>query len=92
MDEKMQVIIDAVETFGKDNTVDKFVEEMGEMIQAVMKYQQGEGSYRYMAEEMADLSITFCKMLYMLSVEKKGFLDEYRMQKEYKLQYLKDLL
>ena len=87
-----EVIISAVEKFGKENTVDKFLEECTEAMQMMLKYRQGDVRYKSLAEEFADLNITMMKVLYLITMEHTGFIDEYRHARSFKLQCLKDML
>lgn len=53
----------AVEVFGMEHQIRKFHEEIGEALQAMNKYLNGEDTLEHMAEELADLSVTLDEMV-----------------------------
>ena len=71
--------------FGQDRQVDKIIEEMGELQQALMKYRhEGKGpehdNYYNLTEEIADCFILLNQLLYLFDIEED--VDE---QVEYKI-------
>ena len=53
----------AVQTYGMEHQIRKFHEEMGEVMQAMNRYLNGEDSLEHLAEELADLSVTTEEMV-----------------------------
>lgn len=53
----------AVQTYGMEHQIRKFHEEMGEAMQAMNRYLNGEDTLEHLAEELADLSVTTEEMV-----------------------------
>lgn len=92
IDEITNIIEDAVEHFGMENTAHKFIEEMGECTQMVCKIMEGSTDYDHMAEEMADVLITWEKWLYAMCMADEYFFETYRAWKAEKLERLERLI
>lgn len=54
---EQDVLFSAIKLYGADHQLDKLVEEMGELLQALMKWRQG-GDKFHLLEELADVYIT----------------------------------
>lgn len=62
-DKEVKILIQAVETYGKANQVDKAIEEMSELTKALLKERQKAGSVNDIIEEIADVSIMLAQLL-----------------------------
>lgn len=82
----------SAERFGAVNTGHKFTEEMGECIQAVMKMMEGSQDFDHMAEEMADVMITWNKWHFTMKRHFEGYSDSYQKWQKVKYQKLEELL
>lgn len=54
---------EAIKTYGMEHQIRKFHEEMGEVMQAMNHYLNGEDTIEHLAEELADLSVTTEEMV-----------------------------
>ena len=61
----------AIRVFGMEHQLRKWHEELGEALQAVNKYLNGEDSIEHLAEELADLSVTTEEMVLGFGVEQQ---------------------
>lgn len=62
-DKEVKILMQAVETYGKANQVDKAIEEMSELTKALLKERQKAGSVNDIIEEMADVSIMLAQLM-----------------------------
>lgn len=69
MSKDKEIMSEAIKTFGYSNQVAKFVEEAGECIASVMRFQTKPNSFNQdkMCEELADLAIMVEQMKIMFS-------------------------
>lgn len=60
MNEK-EIYQNAIKTFGAEHQIEKFIEEIGEVLQSLIKWKHNSGRENkvHLIEEMADLEITF---------------------------------
>lgn len=84
---KDEIYREAINAWGPDMQIDMCVEEMAELIQALIKYKRGKGDLNNIAEEIADVSIMLEQMAMMFDCHNKsvGF-------KKFKLARLKNTL
>lgn len=70
-----EICSNAIKTFGWDNQRIKLLEEMGELIRAVCKFELGQCSVEHVAEEVADVEIMLeqLKQYYQIRGEVKTF-------------------
>lgn len=61
----------AIRVFGMEHQLRKFHEEIGEALQAVNKFLNGEDTIEHLAEELADLSVTTEEMVLGFGVEQQ---------------------
>lgn len=60
-----EVYCDAVYTFGEKHQITKALEELSELSTALARYQNGEGDFENITEEIADVEI-MCEQLQMI--------------------------
>lgn len=85
----MDIYEKSAKKFGAVNTGLKFIEEMGECIQAVCKLMEGGSDFDHMAEEMVDVAITMQKWTYIMQEQDSKFMQSYHAWYEKKLERLK---
>lgn len=76
-----QIILkDAVKTFGNTSQIDKLIEEMGEVLQALMKLKASDTHENkfHVEEELADLKIVLDQMPFIFDAEN---LEDWRIAK-----------
>ena len=82
-DEERRVFEYALHHYGVQHQERKLFEEMGELIQAISKYEDGEGGAEHIAEEIGDVSILLDQMI--LAFQCGGLVQRYRLQKTERL-------
>lgn len=66
-----------------DSQLDKLIEESAEVIQAIQKYKQGERYITRLIEELADLSIVYEQVIYLLRCdEKMAVMRDYKVDRQ----------
>jgi NTP pyrophosphatase (non-canonical NTP hydrolase) len=61
-EEQVKILHDAVQTYGKQSQVDKAIEEMSELIKALLKERHSNGSVDDIIEEIADVYIMLSQL------------------------------
>lgn len=84
---KDEIYQEAIKTWGPDMQIDMCVEEMAELIQALIKFKRGKGDLNNIAEEIADVSIMLEQMAMVFDCHNKSYA-----YKQYKLARLKNTL
>lgn len=77
--EEREVFEKALHVYGVQHQERKLFEEMGELTQAISKYEDGEGGIEHIAEEIADVSILLDQMI--LAFQCGGLVQQYRLRK-----------
>lgn len=85
--EQVHILNNAVNTYGKQNQVDKAIEEMAELTKALLKERHNAGSVEHVTEEMADVFIMLSQL--NLIYDNSTTLDE---QINYKIKRLENRL
>lgn len=75
----------AVERFGPAHQINKAVEELGELTQALMRYQNGEPVIGNVAEEIADVEIMIEQVKIILGERYESYLELKKAEKIGKL-------
>lgn len=73
--EQVNILCDAIQTYGKQSQVDKAIEEMSELTKALLKERQGDGSVDDIIEEIADVFVMICQLC--LIFEASAAVDEF---------------
>lgn len=61
-EKQLKVLLQAIETYGKANQVDKAIEEMSELTKALLKERQNAGAVGDIIEELADVYIMLAQL------------------------------
>ena len=72
---EQDVLFSAIKLYGADRQLDKLVEEIGELLQALVKWRQG-GDKLHLLEELADVYIMLEQIRYLPRV------DEYELMSD----------
>lgn len=63
--DQIKVVREAIRHYGKQNQIDKAIEEMGELIQALIKNRQNVDNVENVIEEIADVEIMMQQLCLM---------------------------
>jgi NTP pyrophosphatase (non-canonical NTP hydrolase) len=76
-EEKMEIMYQSIVHFGVVNQMFKTIEELGELQQAICKFNTEEGvqSFENMVEEIADSLIMIKKLMIIFSIKEKEIED-----------------
>ena len=69
--------------YGLTNQLDKLIEESAEVIQAIQKYKQNRNLTTGLIEELADLSIVYEQVIYLLRCdERMAVMKKYKVDRQ----------
>lgn len=77
--EESQICKQAVKTFGKEQQTMMFIEECGELFQAISKYKRGYGPKENICEEIADVEIMLEQLKYVYGCHRE--VDQWKNKK-----------
>lgn len=83
-----EVLIKAIDTYGKNAQLDMVIEEMSELTKEICKFKRGKLNKEHLAEEMADVYIMLEQLHYIAGVKVEVIL-QYR---QIKIERLKNRL
>lgn len=77
--EESQICKQAVKVFGKEQQTMMFIEECGELFQAISKYKRGYGPRENICEEIADVEIMLEQLKYVYGCHRE--VDQWKNKK-----------
>jgi NTP pyrophosphatase (non-canonical NTP hydrolase) len=80
-EKQIEILHNAIQTFGKQSQVDKAIEEMAELTKELLKERQNNGSAEHIMEELADVLIMMYQLMMIFGITDYDHCVDYKIKR-----------